>query len=47
MDWERCGSEYGIDTCWFNPQGRPRGAEIAIRYEIRSLHGLAVIAREG
>ncbi len=39
----RGGRDYGIDTCWFNPAGRPRPAELAIRYEITNLSELLPI----
>ena len=43
----RGGIGYGIDTCWFNPEGAPRegGSELAIRYEIRHLGELASLIR--
>ena len=31
------GSDYGITTCWFNPQMKPRSAAGWIDYEIQSL----------
>jgi YjjG family noncanonical pyrimidine nucleotidase len=31
------GIHYGIDTCWFNPEGRERGGVVGITYEIRDL----------
>ncbi|MCD6285418.1 MAG: HAD-IA family hydrolase, partial [Anaerolineae bacterium] len=31
---------YGVDGCWFNPDGRPRDPEVEIRYEIRRLRDL-------
>jgi 2-haloacid dehalogenase len=31
------GSDYGIDTCWFNPESRPRVGDHRIRYEIVEL----------
>ncbi len=31
------GSDYGIDTCWFNPDGEARDVDVEVRYEIRSL----------
>jgi 2-haloacid dehalogenase len=31
------GAAYGIDTCWFNPAGKPRTLDVAIRYEIGEL----------
>lgn len=33
----RGGNLYGIDTCWFNPQDRPRDGSVAIDYEIGTL----------
>ncbi len=30
----------GIDTCWFNPVGRPRDPQIDVTYEIRTLDEL-------
>jgi 2-haloacid dehalogenase len=33
----RGGSDYGIDTCWFNPGRLPRPAGLGIRYEIGKL----------
>ena len=39
----RGGSEYGIDTCWFNPSGRPRTEDVAIRYEIARLDEVLTI----
>ena len=34
------GVNYGIDTCWYNPEGRERPSNLNIRYEIRSLSEL-------
>ena len=31
------GSDYGIDTCWFNPHGKPRDTKARIEYEIQDL----------
>jgi 2-haloacid dehalogenase len=31
------GSDYGIDTCWYNPAGAPRPTDISITCEIRAL----------
>jgi 2-haloacid dehalogenase len=31
------GNGYGLDTCWFNPQGIPRIDAVPVRYEIRRL----------
>jgi GTP pyrophosphokinase len=32
------GSDYGIDTCWYNPGHRPRPPGTTICYEIHALH---------
>jgi 2-haloacid dehalogenase len=37
------GSDYGIDTCWYNPAGRMRDLQVEIRYEIRHLRELLPI----
>ena len=37
------GSDYGIDTCWYNPTGRPRPPDVNIRYEIADLPALLAI----
>jgi 2-haloacid dehalogenase len=34
------GADYGIDTCWYNPAGKPRPSNLQITYEIRHLHEL-------
>jgi 2-haloacid dehalogenase len=31
------GIDYGLDTCWFNPQHLPRPEGLDIRYEISAL----------
>ena len=31
---------YGVDACWFNPDGRPREPGVKVRYEIRRLRDL-------
>jgi 2-haloacid dehalogenase len=36
----RGGHRYGVDTCWYNPEGHPRPGELDIRYEIRHLSEL-------
>jgi 2-haloacid dehalogenase len=36
----RGGSQFGIDTCWYNPHGLPRPQEIKVCYEIRDLSEL-------
>jgi 2-haloacid dehalogenase len=37
------GNGYGIDTCWFNPAGRPRDGGPASTYEIRRLEELLAL----
>ncbi|MEE8138653.1 MAG: YjjG family noncanonical pyrimidine nucleotidase [Thermoanaerobaculia bacterium] len=39
----RGGAGYGIDTCWFNPQQRPREEGCEISYEIQRLDELPPI----
>ena len=34
------GADYGIDTCWFNPNGERRPENLRITYEIGRLHEL-------
>jgi putative hydrolase of the HAD superfamily len=34
------GINFGIDTCWFNPKGKPGGSGIIPTYEIRGLNEL-------
>jgi 2-haloacid dehalogenase len=34
------GSDYGIDTCWFNPRRLSRSLDVRIRYEIHELSAL-------
>jgi len=34
------GINYGIDTCWFNPDGRARDGQVGITHEIRRLSDL-------
>lgn len=31
---------YGVDGCWFNPDGRLRGPDVEVRYEIHRLRDL-------
>lgn len=38
------GSDYGIDTCWFNPSGRPLDLDVQVSYEIRELGQLLDVA---
>ncbi len=37
----RGGINAGIDTCWFNPQGKQRPADMPITYEVSNLHEVA------
>jgi 2-haloacid dehalogenase len=37
------GLNYGIDTCWFNPQGVPRPVDLKLTYEINHLRELLEI----
>jgi 2-haloacid dehalogenase len=40
------GNNYGLDTCWYNPQGKPPDPRIPAMYEIRLLVELmAVLAQ--
>ncbi len=39
----RGGANYGIDTCWYNPGGKPNPNGLAPTYEIRHLHKLLAI----
>jgi 2-haloacid dehalogenase len=39
----RGGNRFGIDTCWFNPEGRINDQNVNIRYEIRQLKELPAI----
>ncbi len=34
------GADYGIDTCWYNPNGKTAGPEDRITYEIKALADL-------
>ena len=36
----RGGLDYGIDTCWYNPRGKPGDPNVPVRYEIRTLDQL-------
>jgi len=33
----RGGNRFGIDTCWYNPEGRECDQDVSITYEIKSL----------
>jgi len=41
------GSDYGIDTCWYNPSGAMRLPDSAITYEIRALETLIAMRNLG
>ena len=34
------GINYGIDTCWYNPEREPRPEDLSVTYEIRDLREL-------
>jgi FMN phosphatase YigB (HAD superfamily) len=36
-------NNYGLDACWFNPQGKSPGAQYNILYEISALGELTQI----
>jgi 2-haloacid dehalogenase len=42
----RGGEDYGIDTCWFNPDRRPNPTTVAPTYEIRQLEALPPLVLE-
>jgi 2-haloacid dehalogenase len=37
------GADYGLDTCWYNPDGAPRPGALPITYEIAHLRELLEI----
>jgi len=39
----RGGNNYGIDTCWYNPQHRANDQGVTIRYEIHQLNELPAL----
>ena len=39
----RGGNDYGIDTCWYNQEGRPPDPDVLIEYEINHLEELLSI----
>ena len=39
----RGGQDYGIDTCWYNPNGRVPAGNVQPTYEIRELQQILVI----
>jgi 2-haloacid dehalogenase len=41
------GSDYGLDTCWYNPGGNPRPDGLRIRYEIAGLEQLLDLVGPG
>jgi 2-haloacid dehalogenase len=40
------GCNYGIDVCWFNPNGKPNDLDLHIQYEIQRLDQLLSIVGE-
>lgn len=40
------GANYGLDTCWYNPNGKTAGTNDVITYEIRSLDELPRLVAE-
>ncbi len=36
-------TQYGLDTCWYNPSGLARPTDIPIKYEIRELSELGLL----
>lgn len=41
------GANYGIATCWYNPQGKPAGPQAAVDHQIVSLDQLPALAARG
>ncbi|MFT5233131.1 MAG: 2-haloacid dehalogenase [Candidatus Krumholzibacteriia bacterium] len=41
------GINYGIDTCWFNPEGKANAHNVECRYEIKSLRELLTLGELG
>ena len=39
----RGAADYGLDTCWYNPAGQPRAADLPLTYEIRRLWELVAL----
>jgi 2-haloacid dehalogenase len=37
------GNRYGLDTCWFNPQGKPQNPIFPVTYEIHKLDELFLL----
>lgn len=42
----RGGINYGLDTCWFNPQENPNTLNLPVTYEIQDLRQLPVLIGE-
>jgi 2-haloacid dehalogenase len=42
----RGGNRYGIDTCWFNPEGKQREDGVEIQYEISALWQLLPLLKD-
>ena len=41
------GVNYGISTCWYNPEGKPAGPDAGVDHEIASLDQLPELAANG
>ena len=41
------GSDYGLDTCWYNPGQQPRDSDLPVRYEIQDLRQLLSLVEPG
>ena len=35
------GSDFGIDTCWFNPEGKENELGLPVTYEVRDYNALS------
>lgn len=42
----RGGNNAGLHTCWFNPKGKPRRADIPVEFEIKTLNELPELLAE-
>lgn len=43
----RGGVDYGLHTCWYNPEGQPRAPDVPVRYEIHDLRQLLDLVAGG
>jgi len=39
------GNDFGIDTCWFNPNHKPHESDISAKYEIDKLVDVLLIVK--